>query len=177
MTDLVRLGIAVAAPQIVGVVGALAGPAASGGWYRRLAKPAWRPPDAVFGPVWTLLYLLMGLASFLVWKEAGGPYRDLVPWALALYAVQLVLNLAWSWLFFRLRSPLAGLLDLGALTAVLVATVGAFFRVSRAAGWLLVPYLLWVLFALALNASIWRRNRPLPPPPDPGLAGGAGRPR
>lgn len=157
MSDVVRLAVAVVVPQIVGVSAALAGPASAGGWYGSIAKPSWTPPDAVFGPVWTLLYLLMGIASFLVWRE--GLERDPVRWALVLYGVQLALNFAWSWLFFGLRSPLAGLLDITLLTVALIATIFAFARVSNAAAWLMAPYLVWVLFALALNASIWRLNR------------------
>lgn len=158
MSDLVRLAIAVVVPQLVGVLGALAGPVSAGDWYRSLARPEWRPPDAVFGPVWTFLYLLMGIASFLVWRELGGSRDPLVLRALGLYGVQLVLNLAWSWLFFGLRSPLAGLMDIAALLVVLAFTAHAFFQVSTPAGLLMLPYLLWVLFALALNAAIWRMN-------------------
>lgn len=157
MSDIVRLAVAVAVPQVVGIVAALAGPASSGGWYGSLAKPSWRPPDVLFGPVWTSLYLLMGIASFLVWRQ--GLERDPVRWALGLYAVQLALNFAWSWLFFGMRSPLAGLVDVALLAAAVGATLWAFGRVSAAAAWLMAPYLAWVLFALALNAAIWRLNR------------------
>lgn len=157
MSDIVRLAISIALPQAVGLVAAFAGPGGSGGWYAGLAKPSWRPPDWAFGPVWTLLYLLMGIASFLVWRQ--GLDRNLVRWALVLYLVQLALNFGWSWLFFGLRSPFAGLVDIVLLVAAVGATLWAFARVSSAAGWLLVPYLAWVLFALALNASIWSMNR------------------
>lgn len=157
MSDIVRLAVAIVVPQLVGIGAALATARAVSRWYPTLERPSWEPPEAAIGPVWTLLYLLMGIASFLVWKE--GLDIPVVRWALQAYAVQLALNAAWPLLFFRLRSPLAGLVDLGLLWMALVVTVLLFFQVGPAAGWLMVPYLVWTSYAGALNLSIWLRNR------------------
>lgn len=124
-------------------------------WYALLNKPAWTPPNAVFGPVWSALFLLMGVAAWQVWRQAGWPRA--AP-ALALFALQLVLNVGWSALFFALRSPGAALLEVAVLWLAIAATLRAFWRHSRAAGWLLAPYLAWVSFAAALNLAIWRLN-------------------
>ncbi|MFO7767526.1 MAG: TspO/MBR family protein [bacterium] len=124
-------------------------------WYASLQKPSWNPPSWVFAPVWTTLYVMMALAAWLVWKEAGFSGAAA---ALSLFFVQLLLNLAWSGLFFGLQSPGWAMIELVVLwAAILVATV-LFFRHSAAAGALLVPYLLWVTFAGFLNAAIVRLN-------------------
>jgi benzodiazapine receptor len=125
---------------------------APGTWYAALAKPPWNPPNWIFGPVWTTLYLLMGVAAWLVWR-AHGPV-----WALGLFVAQLLLNAAWSWLFFGRHRPDLALLDIAALWLAIAATVVAFWRVRPLAGALLLPYLAWVSFAVLLNAEIWRRN-------------------
>jgi|GEM_PF-228620 tryptophan-rich sensory protein len=124
-------------------------------WYPTLTKPAWTPPDWVFGPVWTLLYILMAVAAWLVWRKAGFAGARL---ALVLYFVQLALNAAWSGLFFGLRSPAAGLVDILLLWMVIAATLVAFARHSAVAAGLLVPYFVWVSYAAALNFAIWRMN-------------------
>ncbi len=127
-----------------------------GPWYAGLAKPGWTPPGAVFAPVWTILYGLMAVAGWLVWKAgATAPTRA----ALAVFAVQLVLNTAWSSLFFGLERPDLALLCIVLLWAAIVATITAFWRVRPLAGGLLLPYLIWVTFAAALNFEIWRLNR------------------
>jgi tryptophan-rich sensory protein len=121
-------------------------------WYLSLRKPSWNPPARVFGPVWTVLYIMMGLASWLAWRAGAG----FVP--MALYAVQLALNIAWSFLFFEARSLRWAALDIGALWVVLIATVAAFFRVDAWAGALMLPYAAWVTFATALTAALNARN-------------------
>jgi benzodiazapine receptor len=123
-------------------------------WYRRLDKPPWNPPDRVFGPVWSLLYGAQAVAAWLVWRSGG----ERAP-ALELYGAQLALNLGWTLLFFGLRRPGWAVLEIVVLWLAIAATVAAFRRRSRAAAWLLLPYLAWVSFALALNVAIWRRNR------------------
>jgi len=123
-------------------------------WYQTLERPAFTPPDWVFQPVWTMLYLAMAVAAWLVWRK-GGPHART---GLAAFAVQLVLNVLWSALFFGLRSPGAGLADIVALWLAILATVVCFFRVSTAAGILMLPYLAWVTFAGALNFAIWQLN-------------------
>ncbi len=125
------------------------------GWYSALAKPSWTPPGWLFGPVWTVLYACMALAAWLVWRTRGlaGAKREL-----ALFAVQLALNVAWSWLFFGLRSPGLAFADIVLLLAAIAATTAAFGKVSTTAGLLFVPYLGWVAFAGVLNFAIWRMN-------------------
>jgi len=125
------------------------------GWYRALAKPVWTPPDLAFPVVWTALYILMALAAWRVWREGYGAPRR---WALGLWGLQLGLNALWSQLFFGLRDPGLALAELGLLLAVLLATIIVFGRVSRWALWLLLPYLVWTGYALALNAAIWTMN-------------------
>lgn len=124
-------------------------------WYAGLEKPAFTPPSWVFGPAWTVLYVAMAVAAWRVWRVAEfGDART----ALILFFVQLVLNAAWSVIFFGLRAPGWALLEIIALWGVLVLTTYHFFRHSRLAGWLMVPYVLWVSFAAALNAGIWWLN-------------------
>jgi len=125
------------------------------GWYAQLAKPAWTPPDWVFGPVWTALYLCMAVAAWLVWRQ-GGIAAAKVP--LALFAVQLVLNSLWPFLFFGLRQPGIAAVEIVLLWAAILATALAFWSRSVSAGLLLVPYLAWVTFAVALNWKIWSMN-------------------
>lgn len=125
-------------------------------WYPTLHKPSWNPPAWLFGPVWTILYLMMAIAAWLVWRRRG---LVNVNSALGLFAFQLALNAAWSPLFFGLKNPLAGLLDIVPLWAAILATLIFFWKISPAAGVILVPYWLWVSFATALNFTIWKLNR------------------
>lgn len=129
--------------------GAIAPP---GEWYFALAKPAWTPPPWVFGPAWTLLYTLMAVAAWMVWKREP---RGL---ALRCWALQLLLNAAWSPVFFALHAIGAALLVIAALWLAIAGTIAAFARVDRRAAALLLPYLAWVSFATALNLAIWRLN-------------------
>lgn len=125
-------------------------------WYPQIRKPSWTPPDGVFGPVWSVLYLLMGVAAWLVWRAPAGSARSR---ALLLFAIQLGLNGAWSLIFFGLHQPGWAALEIVLLWSAIVATVTACGRLSRLAAGLLVPYLLWVSFAMALNVAIWSLNR------------------
>jgi tryptophan-rich sensory protein len=126
-----------------------------GAWYAGLVKPALTPPSWVFGPVWTLLYILMGVAAWMVWQRRG---RAGVPLALTLFLLQLGLNVLWSFLFFGLQQPGLALLDIIALWLAILASLLAFRRLHRPAAGLLVPYLLWVSFAIYLNLQFWRLN-------------------
>jgi translocator protein len=121
-------------------------------WYAGLAKPSWTPPGWLFGPVWSVLYLSMAVAAWLVWRKGNA----LVP--LTIFVVQLLFNAAWSWLFFWLHSPGAALVDIVLLWAAILATTIIFWRRSLGAGLLFVPYLAWVSFATALNFAIWILN-------------------
>lgn len=124
-------------------------------FYAALARPAWAPPASVFGPVWTVLYALMGVASWLVWRESGAMLRK--P-ALGVYVVQLIANALWSWLFFYWKSGALAFAEVLLLLALIVLTVAMFWRVRRLAALLLLPYLAWVAFASALTWSVWRAN-------------------
>lgn len=124
-------------------------------FYASLTLPAWAPPAGVFGPVWTVLYALMALAAWLVWRQGG--WRAAAP-ALALYLLQLALNVLWSWLFFGWKQGALAFADIALLLALIVATIVAFHRVRPAAAWLLLPYLAWVTFASALNYAVWQAN-------------------
>jgi tryptophan-rich sensory protein len=126
-----------------------------GEWYLQIAKPSWTPPGWLFGPVWTFLYLAMATAAWLIWRNVGW-HRGRM--ALIAYAAQLALNGLWSWFFFGQRMIGAALIDIVLLWLAIIVTTGLFFRISRPAGWLFVPYLLWVSFATALNFEIWRLN-------------------
>jgi tryptophan-rich sensory protein len=125
------------------------------GWYRTLHKPAWNPPGWVFGPVWTILYCLMSIAAWLVWRKAGWTGAR---GALSLYFLQLAFNVGWSVLFFGLQSPGLALVEIAWLWLLIVATIVAFRMHSGAAAWLMTPYLAWTTFAALLNSQLWRMN-------------------
>jgi len=126
-----------------------------GDWYLTLNKPSWNPPGWVFGPVWTLLYTMMAIAAWLVWRK-GGFAQQRRP--LTLFAVQLLLNALWTPLFFGLHMLGLAFVDIILMWIAILATILAFRKVSPAAAWLLVPYLLWVTFAAILNATLWWMN-------------------
>jgi tryptophan-rich sensory protein len=137
----------------VATIGGVVTQASVDTWYPTLAKPAFTPPDRVFGPVWTVLYAMMAVAAWLVWRRIG--------WhggALVLFFVQLALNLLWSILFFGLQLVGLALVDITVLVVLIALTTVAFWRIDRRAGLLLVPYLLWVVYASALNGAIWLMN-------------------
>jgi len=123
--------------------------------YGQLVQPSWAPPAFLFGPVWTILYILMGISAWLIWRSGGfGPNRT----ALTLYLVQLVLNALWSWIFFAWQSGFWAFADILLLWVLIIVTLVSFWRVRPLAGGLLCPYLLWVTFASVLNYSVWQLN-------------------
>lgn len=126
-----------------------------GEWYAGLNKPAWNPPNTIFGPMWSLLYTFMAVAAWLVW-QCGGWSAQRRP--LTLFLVQLALNAAWTPLFFGALLPALAFAEIVLLWLAIGATLLAFFRVHRVAGWLFVPYLAWVSFAAVLNFTLWRLN-------------------
>lgn len=147
-------GVAVVVAAVLGVqlvCGAVTAAALQGDWYAALPKPTWTPPDAVFGPVWSVLYLMTAAAASLVWLRRDS---EDVCCPLAAFGLQLAANLAWTVFFFGLQAPFVAFLDLLLLWVLAGMTVLHFFEVSRAAGWLMVPYWLWVSFALTLNGAI-----------------------
>ena len=150
------LAVFIAICFAVSGVGAIATSRSVSQWYPALQKPSWNPPPWVFGPVWTVLYLMMAIAAWIVWRQRG--FKGAAG-ALGIFALQLALNAAWSPLFFGLRNPLAGLVDIIPLWIAIMATIISFRRISPLAGALLVPYWLWVGFATALNFMIWSLNR------------------
>lgn len=139
----------------VAVLGSLATSSSLDTWYDGLVKPDWNPPAWVFGPVWTVLYAMMGVSAWLVWQRR---HQEDTDYPLGWFAVQLMLNLLWSLFFFGLRSPLVALMDIVMLWAAIAITMNQFWRVHRGASLLMFPYLLWVSFATALNAAILYLN-------------------
>ncbi len=156
MSNTLKLIIAIAVPQIVGITSGLASAQGTRDWYPTLVKPWFNPPSWVFGPVWTILYVMMGIAAYLVWRK--GLEESGVKTALILFSIQLGLNGIWSLLFFGMRSPGIAFIEIVFLWCAIVATLIAFFRQSKAAGALFIPYWAWVSFAVVLNFSLWRLN-------------------
>jgi len=157
-SNVVALVIALAAPFVVAAIGGIVTGSSVSTWYPTLNKPTWNPPAWVFGPVWTLLYLMMGIASWLVWQKRAQNETQ-VRRALGWYGLQLGLNLAWSLIFFGLQQVGLALIEIMALWSTLAITIVKFGRIRRDAAGLLLPYLLWTTFAAALNAAIWWLNR------------------
>lgn len=154
MPNYLKLIISLALPQLVGGLGAFFTITSIESWYSTLVKPSWNPPNWLFGPTWTLLYLLMGIACYLIWKSNHPQKKPM----LKLYAIQLILNGLWSPAFFGMESPLFGLLVIVPLWLAIVACILLFRKISPLASGLMVPYLLWVSFATALNAAIFSLN-------------------
>ena len=157
LPDFWRLFFSIVICQLAGIIGSLFTTPAIPTWYRGLKKPSFTPPNAVFGPVWITLYLLMGVAVFLVWREgfsqAGVTAAFIVFWG------QLALNILWSVVFFGLKSLLGGIVVIGLLWMAILASIILFFGVSPVAGGLLIPYIVWVSIAANLNLQVWRLNR------------------
>jgi translocator protein len=152
----VKLIIALAIPQLAGLVGSLFTSPAIPTWYAQLQKPWFTPPSWAFPVVWTTLYILMGISLYLVWNR-GIDYPG-VRAGLIIFGIQLALNAAWSFLFFGLQSPLLGLIGIVVLWVAIALTIYQFAQVSRTAAALLIPYIIWVSIALALNYSVWMLN-------------------
>ncbi len=163
-----KLIIAIVVSELAGIIGSGFTTPSIAGWYAGIVKPALNPPAWVFGPVWTTLFALMGIAAFLVWKK-GLDRKDVHPVryskqsngvkiALGIFLGQLVLNTLWSIIFFGLHSPGGALIEIVFLWLAILATIIAFYKISKPAAWLLVPYILWVSFAMYLNYSIWVLN-------------------
>lgn len=149
------LSISLVLVAVAAAVGAIASIDA-GVFYAQLAKPLWAPAPGVFGPIWSVLYLFMGIAAWLVWRSRGGIAH--ASDAFLLYGLQLLLNALWSWIFFRWHEGALALLEICALWMTILATLVHFWRIRRSAGLLLLPYLLWVSIATALTAATWHLN-------------------
>jgi len=153
---LVRVSIALGICLFIGFLGSLATQTSIEGWYLQLNKPSFNPPNWIFGPVWSLLFVLMGIAAGIVWNK--GFYHKWVQIALYHFGFQLLLNASWSLLFFGLKEPFWALVDIIVLFVVLLFTIRWFKIVNNIAAYLLVPYAIWVAFAAILNFEIWRLN-------------------
>lgn len=156
LNNFLKLVIAIGISELAGIVGSFFTVSAIPTWYAGLMKPALNPLAWIFGPVWTALYVFMGVAAFLVWKN--GWERKGVKIALGVFGIQLFLNAIWSIIFFGLKSPGWALVDIAVLWLAIIWTMIVFYRISKTAAWLLVPYLLWASFASYLNYSIWILN-------------------
>jgi tryptophan-rich sensory protein len=142
----------IVASEAIGSIGSLTTIPAISAWYQFLKKPPLNPPNWIFGPVWTLLFACMGVSAYLVWQE--GLIKKPVKNALTWFGIQFLFNVLWSFLFFGARSPVAGFVCIGILWIAIVGTILSFLKVNKTAGFLLVPYFLWVSFATYLNAGI-----------------------
>lgn len=160
LTNRSKLLISLALPQLAGLIGSLFTSSVIPTWYATLNRPSLSPPNWIFGPVWTTLFVLMGIAFYLVWTKWA-----VLPWtkrqkrlAVVLFGAQLVLNTLWSIIFFGLQSPGGALIEIVFLWLAIAATIITFAKISRPAAWLLVPYIAWVSFASYLNYAIWSLN-------------------
>ncbi len=142
--------------EAVGILGAVFTAPAIPTWYAGLKKPSFSPPNWVFGPVWTLLYALMGISAYLVWQQ--GIEKPAVRHALFVFTLQLILNFLWSFFFFKLQSPLHALIEILLLWVLILVTIISFYKINKIAGLILIPYLLWVSFATLLNFYIVKLN-------------------
>jgi translocator protein len=152
-----KLLISIAIPVTVGLIGGSFSRPEIDGWYQSIEKPSWQPPNWVFGPVWTTLYILMGIALYLIWKSNAPENRKRT--AITLWSIQLVLNFFWSYIFFSLHELGWALAEIIVLWVFILLTIFAFARISRLAAWLLVPYISWVSFASILTYTIYQLNR------------------
>jgi tryptophan-rich sensory protein len=142
--------------ELIGNIGSIATFSQITGWYAALTKPSFNPPSWIFGPVWTILFALMGIALYLVWLN--GVKKAATRTAIIAFSFQLILNVLWSFIFFGWHQPGFALIEIFLLWLAIVVTIRVFHNVSRLAAWLMVPYLAWVTFATLLNFSIWRLN-------------------
>lgn len=158
MNKITRILVVVVTCLVIGYFSGMVTRTAITTWYPTLVKPSFNPPNWVFAPVWSMLYVMMGVAAALVWDKMEFD-KDLVKKALVLFAVQLALNGLWSFLFFGLKNPMLAGIEIILLWLMIFETYTKFSKINKIAGFLLVPYLLWVSFAMVLNISIWWLNK------------------
>lgn len=156
MKKAVQLVIAILICEGVGILGSFFTFSSIPTWYSTLNKPVFSPPNFIFGPVWTILYALMGIAAYLVWQK--GIKKKIVKSAITLFGIHLFFNFLWSVIFFGLKSPYYAFLEIIILWLLIITIVFRFWRIDRRAAYLLAPYLLWVSFASFLNYTIWQLN-------------------
>jgi len=156
MNNSIKLIIAIAIPVAVGAISGFFTATGVESWYQTINKPSWNPPGWIFAPVWTTLYIMMGVALFLVWKSDSSDI--LKKTAITLFTIQLVLNFFWSFIFFDQHQIGWALVEIIAMWIFILLTIFAFGNISKLAAWLLVPYISWVSFATILNYTIWKLN-------------------
>jgi tryptophan-rich sensory protein len=156
MKGFFKLTASIAICEVVGIAGSVFTASSVAIWYNTLNKPLFSPPNWIFGPVWAVLYLLMGVSLYLVWSKGFGSKKGKA--ALNFFIAQLFLNFLWSILFFGFHSPILALVDIAALWIMILLTIVKFLPISKTAAYLLIPYLLWVSFASLLNLSILMLN-------------------
>lgn len=158
MKSVYKLILSVALPLFIGWAGSYFTRSSVKTWFADLHKPSFNPPSWIFAPVWTTLYVLMGIAFYLVWKNQGAT-PGVKSRAIVFYSIQLLLNLAWSFIFFYARQPGWAFAEILVLLTLIIITSFYFYKISNVAGWLMMPYIVWVSFAAILNYSIWQLNR------------------
>lgn len=156
MKNILKLFLFIGIVELVGIIGSVFTSSSVNGWYQTLIRPDLAPPDWVFAPVWTTLFALMGISVFLIWEKSVS--NKGARFALFVFACQLLLNLLWSMIFFGLQSPGWALLEIGILWIAITTTILLFHKISRLASLLLIPYILWVTFAVYLNYLFWILN-------------------
>lgn len=156
MKPIFKLIISVAIPLAVGALGAYFTTESVNGWYATLSKPSFNPPNWLFAPVWTLLYILMGIAFYIIWKSHSKLRKRYTGYTY--YWLQLILNFLWTFIFFGQRNIGLALLDIVLLFIMIAGTIMSFRKISKTAAWLLAPYICWVAFAMALNFALWKLN-------------------
>jgi len=156
LSNFLKLVIAIVVAELAGVIGSVFTVASIPTWYATLQKPSLSPPSWIFGPAWTTLYALMGIAAFLIWKS--GWEKKEIKKALGVFGIQLFLNAIWSIIFFGLHNPFWAFVEIIILWLAILWTITAFYKISRPTAYLLLPYILWVSFAAYLNYSIWMLN-------------------
>jgi translocator protein len=157
MNNWLKLILSLVIPQAVAAAGAYFTVTGSGSWYQQINRPEWNPPGWIFGPVWTVLYIMMGVAFYLVWKSDAA--KGLKQKAIGFWIAQLIANFFWSFIFFGQQQPGWAFAEIVLLWVLILLTIFAFARTNKLAAWLLVPYISWVSFAAMLNFTIWQLNR------------------
>jgi tryptophan-rich sensory protein len=156
MSNILKLIISISIPLIIGFTSGFFTITGVGSWYQTIQKPSWNPPGWIFGPVWTTLYVLMGISLFLIWKSSAD--KEVKQTAILLFSLQLVLNFFWSFIFFNQQQVGWALVEIIVLWFAILVTIFSFSKINNTAAWLLVPYISWVSFATILNYTIWKLN-------------------
>ena len=155
MNNVAKFIISLLIPLAVGFTSGFFTATGEGTWFQTIQKPSWNPPGWVFAPVWTTLYILMGIALYLIWKTSADNRRRK---AILFFSCQLILNFFWSFIFFKLQQPGWALVEIVILWVAILLTIFSFAAINKIAAWLLVPYISWVSFAMVLNYTIWILN-------------------